>query len=341
MSTTLDPLATPTWSAETDDYVATLAWSPAGESLAVGTLEGRALVLDATTGTTLHQLPDHPLGTLAAAWHGDGHVLATGGQDGMLRLHRSDGTPVASHQLDGWVSSLDWQPSGAMLAVGAGRRLHLCNPDGDLRLTSDPLASTVTDVAWAINKRRVAAACYGGVSWFEAEHGPQPVKQFAWKGSVLTLAPSPDGRWLPVGAQDNTVHIWRLWSGDELEMNGYPTKVEHLAWHHASRSMAVGNLGEITIWDFSGRGPSGRRPRQIDAHERSIAALAFQPGGDLLASGSRDGTIAVWDTASKRTPEVARRHTGGSEVASLCWAPAGDQLVIASATGTLTCYRVR
>jgi WD40 repeat protein len=341
VSTAADVLTTPGWSCDAGDFVATLAWSPDGSRLLVGTLAGAARVLDGRTGQVATELPTHELGTLSAAWHPDGSVLATGGQDGILRLHRDGSTTLAEHQLHAWVHALAWQPTGDLLAAGAGRVLHLCDPVGTIRLSSEPLASTITDVAWAVNKRRVAAACYGGVSWFELEHGRRPAKHFAWKGSVLRLAPSPDGRWLPVGAQDNTVHIWRLWSADELEMNGYPTKVEHLAWHHASRWMAVGNLGEITIWDFGGRGPGGRRPQQIDAHERSISALAFQPDGDLMASGSRDGTFAIWDTSGKRATEVARRSPDGEEIAALAWSPSGDDLVVATAAGAVLSYPTR
>ena len=341
MTAVEDRLDGPRWRTAVDEYPSALAWSPTGSLLAIATLGGDALLADPDDPDAIVTLRSHPLGTLSIAWHPSGNLVATGGQDGHLRLHRPDGTAIADHDLGAWVASLDWQPNGALLAAGAGRVLHLVDPDGAVQLSSQPLPSTVTEVAWATTKRRVAAACYGGVWWFEAEHGPRPAKHFAWKGSVLTVRPSPDGRWLPVGAQDSTVHIWRLWSADELEMNGYPTKVEHLAWHHASRWMAVGNLGEITIWDFAGKGPGGRRPRQVEAHERSISALAYQPDGDLLASGGRDGAVALWDTAGKQIAEVGRCTPTGDEVAALAWAPTGDRLAVATADGTVATYGIR
>lgn len=334
---TADVLASPLWSAVLSDYVSALAWSPDRTQIAAGSLGGESMLLDAATGSISSQLPFHPLGVLDMAWTRDGARVASGGQDGLVRIHGADGKEIAATDLGAWVAALAWRSDGTQLAVGAGKQIHLVTPDGQVLVTGEPATSTITDVAWAVNKRRVAAASYGGVNWYEAEQGSNPVKHFAWKGSILRLAPSPDGRWLTVGAQDNTVHIWRLWSADELEMNGYPTKVEHLAWHHASRWMAVGNMGEITLWDFAGKGPGGRRPQQIDAHSRSIAALAFQPKGDLLASGSRDGTVAVWDTSPKVAVTMSQRSYP-EEVAALAWSPDGTRLAVALASGQIDCF---
>jgi len=335
----VDVLGEPQWSVGLEDFVSAAAFSPDGLRFAAGSLSGEALVVDAATGASPIVAPHHSMGVLDLSWSPDGMRLAIAGHDGIVRIMHVDGTEIAALHLGGWVSALKWRADGAQLAVAAGRVLHLLNEDGKQLMSSEPLTSTITAIAWAANKRRVVAACYGGVAWFEAEHGPKPVKNFSWKGSILCVAPSPDGRWLTVGAQDNTVHIWRLWSAEELEMNGYPTKVEHLSWHHGSRWMAVGNLGEITIWDFAGKGPGGRRPQQIDAHTRSVSALEFQPGGDLLASGSRDGSVAVWDTSAK-VARLASRRTYGDVVAGLSWAPDGASLAIALASGTIECLPV-
>ncbi|CAN5909029.1 PD40 domain-containing protein [soil metagenome] len=327
------------WSHTLDDYVSALAWSPDAQRVAAGSLAGDAVLVDPVDGQAVADLPAHPMGVLQAAWSPDGARLATGGQDGVLTLHDRNGRTIATDAFDRWVSALAWKPDGSLLATGSGRHVRLVEPDGRVVLVSEPTTSTVTSLAWAVNKRRVAAGCYGGVGWYELEHGPRPTKHFEWKGSILTLAASPDGRWLTAGAQDQTVHIWRLWSADELSMQGYPTKVEHLAWHHTSKWLAVGNLGEITLWDCAGRGPSGRRPRQLDGHSRHISALGFQPRGDLLASGGADGLVLLWDSATKGTDPVAHIETDET-VSALAWSPSGDRLIIAAAGGSLTCVAV-
>ncbi len=109
--------------------------------------------------------------------------------------------------------------------------------------------------------------------------------RFAWKGSILTLAWSPDGRYLVHGDQDATVHFWVLASGKDYQMWGYPTKVRELAWDHTSRYLATGGGPVVVVWDYAGKGPQSSKPLMLEAHEDFLSALAFQHTGPLLASG--------------------------------------------------------
>src|SRR6266581_3259350 len=46
-------------------------------------------------------------------------------------------------------------------------------------------------------------------------------------------------------------------------------------------------------------------------HAMRVDGIAFSPDGQLLASGSADNTIKLWDTASKREVRTFAGHTGG------------------------------
>lgn len=326
-------LGSPTWTHRLEDYVACLRWSPDGTGIVVGDLSGTTRILDATSGLVVAELPTHTMGTLAVEWSPSGELLATGGQDGTVRVLDRSGAIQGDHQLGDWVTALQWRPSGDLLAAGAGRRLWFLDRAGRPQLSSEPVESTITDVVWSADGRRAGVACYGGVPWFEPEHGAKPVKHFRWKGSLLSLAVSPDGRWLTGGAQDQSVHVWRLWSADDLQMSGYPTKVEHLSWHHTSQFLAVGNLGEVTIWDFGGRGPQGTRPVQLDGHERHITALAYGNRSDLLASGGADGRMNLWRCTSRETSPLEVLSEPGTEISQVAWAPDDDRLAVATADG--------
>ena len=56
--------------------------------------------------------------------------------------------------------------------------------------------------------------------------------------------------------------------------------------------------------------------------------IAFSPDGTLLASGQLDGTIAMWDVASKL--EKRRWQTGSMRVFTLAFSPDGKTLASAS-----------
>ena len=55
--------------------------------------------------------------------------------------------------------------------------------------------------------------------------------------------------------------------------------------------------------------------------ENSVEALAFSPDSIQLASGSRDGTVQLWDTALNHAPVTLRKHTGWPTV--LAFSPSG------------------
>jgi WD40 repeat protein len=115
------------------------------------------------------------------------------------------------------------------------------------------------------------------------------------------------------------VHIWRLWSADDLQMSGYPAKVEAIAWDPTSRFLAVGSVGDVTIWDFSGRGPQGATPVVLDGFSRRLTVVRYQHRGRRLAAGSADGLIVVSEPTGHTLP-IHVFGTGGA-VSALEWSP--------------------
>ncbi|MDQ1500505.1 MAG: hypothetical protein QOI86_3845 [Actinomycetota bacterium] len=329
------------WAAHLEDYVVSVRWSPDGELVATASVGGAVHLLSGADGREVMPLPDHGGGALVVAWSARGEVMASGGQDGLVRCwDRFREASVAIPFGAGWVGDLAWSPTSARLAVAIGREVavvdHVAGAPGPVDRWPDQ-PSTVSSVLWSLDGRHVGAGHYGGARWFEPGE-PGVHRAFAWKGSVLRLALAPNGKWLASGNQDHSVHLWRLWSGDELEMAGYPAKVEHLTWHRGSRWLAVGNLDDVTVWDFSGKGPRGRGPKVLSGLSAKVTGLAYQPGGDLLAAGSGDGALALWTPARARSPRAVMPV--GSPVSALDWSPDGTRLLVGTATGTVAVLAV-
>lgn len=274
----------------------------------------------------------------ALAWQPGGSVLATGGADGRVALLGADRREPVVVEVGGWVQALRWSRSGSHLAVAAGRSLVLLDAAGAVLARWEGQPSTVTDVVWSRDGSRVGAAAYGGLRWFSvASPGPEPVRVLAWQGSLLLARVTPDGRWVASGNQDASVHVWRLWSGEDAEMAGYPEKVDTLAFDRTSRWMANGGTTEVHLWDFSGKGPMGRSPRTLPGHDAQLSALAWQPTGDLLASAGRDGGVAVW---SPGAPGPARgrariRTDAGARVTGLAWSRDGGRVAAGTVDGAV------
>ncbi|HEY4024856.1 MAG TPA: WD40 repeat domain-containing protein [Candidatus Dormibacteraeota bacterium] len=322
------------WKVEVDDYVTALAWSADASRLAVALGSGPIAVLDAADGSACQRHEGHGMGTLALAWRPEGDELASAGQDGLARIWRDGERAVEVAGGASWVERLSWSPDGSRLATSAGRCLRIWDTAGNLQ---HDLASPeiIYDIGWRPSGRGIAAAGYGGVRIWRWDRLDKP-RHLQWKGASLRLAWSPDGDYIATGDQDASVHFWMTASGHDLMASGYDTKVRHLSWDSSSRFLATAGGSDVLVWDCSGKGPAGTRPRSAEVHEAGVGALAFQHQGRWLASGDGQGRLVAWD------PRIGPKTVGGASVGGpvtqLAWSPDDRRCAVATSTGEVVVF---
>ncbi|GAA2348153.1 WD40 repeat domain-containing protein [Streptomyces violaceusniger] len=323
--TASEPDLATAWDTAVDD--APVALNARQDLIAVAGAAGTLWILDATTGAGIDTF-ELPGGALSVALAPDARHAAATGPTGYALWRREDGRTTV-HDTGAWSATAAWADN-ERVAIAAGRRALVLTPDGEERWATEPAASTVTDLAWLRQGRRLAVAAYGAVRCHE-RHTPKPVMTYPYIGSHLALAVAPTGRWICSGNQDASIHIWRTRDAGELTMSGYPEKVSRLAFDDTGFWLAADGAPDVTVWDFSGKGPAGTAPRSLRCHE-TITALAWRPGGGgHLASGGADGTVALWRATAGR-PESrlspARILDGDTTVAALTWA--GPELLVSA-----------
>jgi WD40 repeat protein len=330
------------WYVALADHVIDLQWSPDGRQLLAATVEGLVVVIDDLgQRAQFRSVGQHKFGANAVAWSRDGQMAASGGQDGCVCLWSGgfESEPVTLRSQASWVSRVAFSPRRDVLAWSAGKSLQLWNAtNGAVFYQSAEHFSTIADLAWNPDGSAVAVVAYNGVTLHVPGKSTAP-RKYTWKGSSLTLAWSPDAKYVATGDQDSTIHFWHMKSGKDARMSGFPTKVLELTWHHSSRWLVTGGGSAIVLWDCSGAGPAGRRPHLWESGLGKIRQVAFQPRGDYLASTDHEGILLLWHLADRQEPIAACKLSAAGTC--LRWSPDGQRLAIGQANGLVVVFELQ
>jgi len=141
-----------------------------------------------------------------------------------------------------------------------------------------------------------------------------------------------------IGGQNKTpgiLYAWHVPSGNKRWSKDVGNPVYAVALpSHNPHFIAYGGWGNHDIrMRYSG---DGDWRGSVSGHTDTVYSLAFKPNSYVLASGSVDNTIRLWDVGdidNLRHVRTLRGHT--SYVHSVAWSPDGGTLASASSDGTV------
>jgi WD40 repeat protein len=144
--------------------------------------------------------------------------------------------------------------------------------------------------------------------------------------SVLSVAVTPDGKYVVSGSADNTVRLWDLPTGKEVRrFMGHRSEVNSVAVTPDRKYVVSGSSDKtVRVWDLA----TGQEVRRFMGHEDWVLSVAVTPDGQYVVSGSGDKTVRLWELA---TGQEVRRFTGHENwVLSVAVTPDGQYVVSGS-----------
>jgi WD40 repeat protein len=90
----------------------------------------------------------------------------------------------------------------------------------------------------------------------------------------------------------------------------------------------------IWVWDIQGE----ILIQSLTFHSKDVAGIAFSSDGNLMASGSQDGLVALWEVGSWELIESFMAHPRG--VSSLAFSPDGNLLAVGGYLNQLGVWRL-
>ncbi|MCI0455900.1 MAG: WD40 repeat domain-containing protein [Gemmataceae bacterium] len=322
------------WTHSEKGGVPALAFAPDGKTLALAAYSNVARLLDVATGKVKATF-EHPKEVRGVAFSPDGKRLATACWDKLVRVwDLGTGAEVvefAGHQ--DRIFTVQWSADGKLLlSVGGddGAKLWDALSGAEKRTLKHyymPCGLFAPDGRWVIT------GSYDGTTrLWDVATGAQRVR-FSGTGGVPQLTFSEPARTLAVcGARDISLFeltlrqptaterkridalLARL-DDDSYEVREATSKelleVGFVAEEVLRRAATEAKSAEVRIRARRVRQQMLSRPRAtLRGHTDEVQGVAFAPDGKLLASGSRDGTLRLWDLASRK--EVARLLPGRS-----------------------------
>jgi WD40 repeat protein len=310
------------------NWVWGVAFSPDSQILASGSEDKTVKLWDVCTGQCLKTLSKPTNIVRSIAFSPDGQTIASGTAFQAIRIWDIINSRLLKNFLGhtNWVWSVAFSPDGQIIASGCddpmvrlwdvstgqclktlsghinSLRSVTFSPDGQL------LASGSTDQTvrlWDVGTGQCLKILQGHTDW------------------IWSVAFSPDGQILVSGSEDKTVKLWNVRTGQCLQtLSGYSNRVSSVAFAPQCNVFPLGMLSSnaqnsISI-DKVSECPQLSQGKKLGANQDNR----------LLASGSDDRMVRIWDISSGYHIDLPG-HT--DVVRSVAFSP--DNRILASGSG--------
>ena len=313
-----------------------------GITLIGGSADGSVHLWDVDRRQLLRTTPSgHSRAIIDAGLSHDGRLLATLGQDQLVRMWRLDkGYPAAAvREVTGpKARGLALSSDGRLLAAGDSIGVvHVWEPG---REYSTRLLGGHEHEVWALafspNGSLMASADRGGqLRLWDAATGALRWSVAADPDAIWSVDFTPGGREL-VTASDARVALWEVENGAAqrvLPYDGGPIT--------RARLSPDGGLIAVTSADGNVRlfnTAQNTLVKEIEADDNVLWSATFSPDGQHLATASSDEVVALWDIATGEQLAAFAGHSGGAT--DVAWLGDGVTLAAVDRSGNIHLWDV-
>ena len=247
-----------------------------------------------------------------------------------LRRDNPDGTQQLIRTLPGHqntISQIKYSPDGKLIAsAGWDNSIKLWDAENGKLIVTLRHTDAVNSIAFSTDGQTLVSGSEDKtIKIWDLTNQPKLIKTLAGHtDSVKAVAVSADGK-IASGGYDNTIKLWTI-AGELLQtINAHDLAITSLAFTPDNTLASASWDNTIKLWNLSPEGKASRLLHTLK-HQDGVTAIDFNFDGTVLASGSGDRQIKLWDTATGRLIKSLKGHT--SQINSLAFS--NDDLFIIS-----------
>ena len=295
-----------------DAPVIVVEYSPDGSLIASGSEDATVRIWDSSDGSLVHELSGHTEIVNDLSFSPDGTILASASNDGSVRFWDVDGGNLIrtiDSSLIERVLNVEFSPDGNLIAIGG----HHCFIE--LRHVNSGIFRRSLPQPKCVERHQGTVSSWG--------------IDFTSDGEEIIIG---DGR-LCCGGSIQRREVEKY--VPPILLKGYQVRVRDLDISPDDSTLTIAFLGSSVFWLMDAE--NGSLLETFDGHVYRVNSVVFSPDGNLIASGSRDKTIGLWNLDGKL---IYRLETHADAINSIAFSPDGSALASASDDGTIILWGV-
>ncbi|WP_009630584.1 NB-ARC domain-containing protein [Synechocystis sp. PCC 7509] len=252
----------------------------------------------------------------------DNQIVAVGDSSGRIYLWNIAATQLLAtlEGHTGWVWSVVFSPDGkTLVSSGVDASIRLWDvTSGECSQILTGHSGCVWSVAFSPDGQRIASGSDDRTVRIWNLQGQCLQVMAGHTNSVYSVHFSPNNQTLASGSKDTSIRIWNVLDGKCLEvLRGHTDAVRCVRYSPDGQLLASGSHDRsVRLWSglpnfkaSSSHFDSKPNVRVLHGHTNWVWSIAFSPEGGILASGSDDCTLRLWDVKDGNSINVIEGHT--------------------------------
>lgn len=276
------------------------------------------------------RLQEHSGSVLSVSCSSDGRWMASGGQDGTIKLWNREGKLEKNWKGDeGKIGSVDFNPNSEIVAsAGQDKTIKLWKLDGTLVGILRGHTDEVKWVSFSPDGQQLASASRDGTVRLWSVKGKEIAIFNGEATSVLSVDFSPDGQLIASSDEQGVIKLWNRDGQLILKIQAHEEEIRSISFSPDSQFFASASADRTAkLWKRD-----GTLYQTLSGHEAAVNSISYSSDSQFIVTGSTDTTIKIW-TYNGTLVSTMRGHN--NIVNQVDFLPRSEILISASVDGSI------